>query len=584
MTPAPPNDPSRTDNYIGDVAETGVATLEPRLVGKISQQFFVPGYQRGYRWGLDEVSRLLNDIWESRNQSYYLQPVVVKAQPSGDWELIDGQQRLTTLFLIFQYMQKEGLQNAGPPFTLRYDTRQDSAAYLQDLDEGRSAANIDFHHIYVAYRCIAQWFDNKRDERQYVANKFYDALYEHVRVIWYEAPEELDSTDLFVRLNVGRIPLTDAELVKALLLSRSRAIPGASDRANEIAAQWDSFERDLRQRELWSFITGKATDEATHIRLLLDLLAPWPRGSERPLFYTFETLREEIIADPQRFWDRVVRLHSLLLGWYEDRNLYHKIGFLIAEGATLDNLVDLAHEQLQSAFNERLNERIAARMKLSEADVRALTYHSTMSGRCLLLMNVLTVLGRSASSERYSFREHARGRWSLEHIHAQSAESLTTVDQWRQWLQLHRDALRELDEVSDEAKKHALLDRVATALNQPTITADDFKPLEYELLQFLSPWDDEGSDVDSIANLALLDGGDNSALSNSVFAAKRVEVLKRDREGSYIPVCTRNAFLKYYTPAAEHHLHFWSADDRAYYLDELVEVLRPYLTAEGNAE
>src|SRR3954447_9005794 len=100
MTPAPPNHPSRTDNYIGDVAETGVATLEPRLVGKISQQFFVPGYQRGYRWGHDEVSRLLNDIWESRNQSYYLQPVVVKAHPSGDWELVDGQQRLTTLFLI----------------------------------------------------------------------------------------------------------------------------------------------------------------------------------------------------------------------------------------------------------------------------------------------------------------------------------------------------------------------------------------------------------------------------------------------------------------------------------------------------
>jgi hypothetical protein len=169
MTSTRPRGSSETSNYSDDVTVTGEATLEPRLVGKISQQFFVPGYQRGYRWGLDEVSRLLNDIWESRNQSYYLQPVVVKSQPSGDWELIDGQQRLTTLFLIFQYMKKEGLQNAGPPFTLRYDTRQDSSAYLQDIDEGRSDANIDFHHIYVAYRCIAQWFDDKGDERQYVA-------------------------------------------------------------------------------------------------------------------------------------------------------------------------------------------------------------------------------------------------------------------------------------------------------------------------------------------------------------------------------------------------------------------------------
>ena len=142
------------------MAVTAEATLEPRLVGKISEQFFVPGYQRGYRWGHDEVTRLLNDIWESRNQSYYLQPVVVKAQPGGAWELVDGQQRLTTLFLIFQYMQKEGLQNADPPFTLRYETREDSAAYLQELDEDRSNTNIDFLHIYVAYRCIAQWFDD----------------------------------------------------------------------------------------------------------------------------------------------------------------------------------------------------------------------------------------------------------------------------------------------------------------------------------------------------------------------------------------------------------------------------------------
>ena len=55
-----------------------------------------------------------------------------------------------------------------------------------------------------------------------MANAFYGALFEHVKVIWYEAPEDVDANKLFTRLNVGRIPLTDAELVKAMLLSRSR--------------------------------------------------------------------------------------------------------------------------------------------------------------------------------------------------------------------------------------------------------------------------------------------------------------------------------------------------------------------------
>ena len=229
-------------------ASTGDAYLEPRLVGDISGRFYVPAYQRGYRWGEIEVRRLLDDIWESRDKPYYLQPVVVKRH-GDEWELVDGQQRLTTLFLIFQYMKSERLQSSGADYSLRYETRADSAAYLQGLDPDLSRKNIDFFHIYEAYQCISEWFDAHEGRRQYVANKFYDALFEHVRVIWYEAADDLDAATLFTRLNVGRIPLTDAELVKALLLSRSRGSLGVTDRALEIAAQWDVIERDLRDPE-----------------------------------------------------------------------------------------------------------------------------------------------------------------------------------------------------------------------------------------------------------------------------------------------------------------------------------------------
>jgi uncharacterized protein with ParB-like and HNH nuclease domain len=216
------------------------ADLEPKLVGDISGGFYVPAYQRGYRWGEAEVRKLLDDIWESSDKPYYLQPVVVK--PHGDeWELVDGQQRLTTLFLIFQYMKSEGLQSSGAGYTMRYETRSDSARYLEELDPEFQDRNIDFFHIYEAYRCISEWFDAHEHRRQFVANKFYGALFEHVRVIWYQAPDDLDASTLFTRLNVGRIPLTDAELVKALLLSRSRGRPGTTDRALETAAQWDAI-------------------------------------------------------------------------------------------------------------------------------------------------------------------------------------------------------------------------------------------------------------------------------------------------------------------------------------------------------
>ena len=361
-------------------ASAGDAYLEPRLVGDISGRFYVPAYQRGYRWGEVEVRRLLDDIWESRDKPYYLQPVVVKRH-GDEWELVDGQQRLTTLFLIFQYMKSEGLQSSGAGYSLRYETRADSAAYLEELDPGLSQKNIDFFHIYEAYRCIREWFDAHARRRQYAANKFYDALFEQVRVIWYEAADDLDATTLFTRLNVGRIPLTDAELVKALLLSRSRGGPGVTDRALEIAAQWDVIERDLRDPELWAFITGKASEDPTHISLLLDTIAGGPTGRDRPLFHTFETLRERIAADPQEFWDEVVDLHSLVLGWHESRDLFHKIGFLIAQGASFSGLIERSKDKSKSKFEADLDELIRDNLRLSEADLRELSYQSAKTSR-----------------------------------------------------------------------------------------------------------------------------------------------------------------------------------------------------------
>jgi hypothetical protein len=436
-------------------ASAGDAHLEPRLVGDISGRFYVPAYQRGYRWGEVEVRRLLEDIWESRDKPYYLQPVVVK-QHGDEWELVDGQQRLTTLFLIFQYMKSEGLQSSGAGYSLRYETRVDSAAYLEELDPGLSQKNIDFFHIYECYRCIREWFDAHAGRRQYVANKFYDALFEHVRVIWYEAVDDLDATTLFTRLNVGRIPLTDAELVKAILLSRSRGGLGVTDRALEIAAQWDVIERDLRDPELWAFITGKASEDPTHISLLLDTIAGGPTGRDRPLFHTFETLRERIAANPQEFWNEVVDLHSLVLGWHESRDLFHKIGFLIAQGAPFSGLIERSKDKSKSKFEADLDGLIREYLRLSEAELRELSYQSAKTSRALLLMNVETVRQRKHSSERYSFREHAAARWSLEHIHAQNAEQLNRAEQWGEWLRLHRKALMAFDDV-DQIERKAVL-------------------------------------------------------------------------------------------------------------------------------
>ena len=557
-------------------AAASEASLKPIYVGDIEGRFFVPAYQRGYRWGEVEVRNLLDDIRENYGKPYYLQPIVVKKH-GDEWELIDGQQRLTTLYLIFQYMKSENLQRRGARYSLRYETREGSAGYLEWPDPALSHLNIDYFHIAKAYKCISEWFEAFGGRLEFEANEFFGALFKYVQVIWYQAPDDVDGNALFRRLNVGRIPLTDAELVKAMLLTRSSRDRNDGDRSVEIAAQWDTFERDLREPELWAFTTGKSAQDATHIDLLLDSLAGGKTGPDRPAFHTFNELRDRIEKRPHAFWDEVIELHGIALGWYADLNLFHKIGFLVAQGrVTFGQLISEAKGKAKSEFDAHLDRRIRDYLDLTEGGLRDLAYKSEKTERVLFLMNVETV--RRRDLERYSFSEHASGNWSLEHIHAQSAETLLrSKDRWTDWLKLQSRALQALDSV-DEASKEEILRSTQEALDAPDIKERAFQDLEQRYTGLLSlPVEGSEDAMHSIGNLALLDSGANSALGNSVFAVKRTEVLRRDKDGEYIPVCTRNVFLKYYTPQAETQMHFWSTLDRQYYLDEMTVTLAPYL-------
>lgn len=560
----------------------GEGLLETLAVGDIAGDFFVPAYQRGYRWGQQEVRQLLNDIRESAGASYYLQPLVVKGREDGSWELVDGQQRLTTLYLIFQYLQRNHLPNAGPNYSITYETREGSKAYLEQLSEVDANRNIDYFHMFQAYRSIETWFADFDHRATHEATRFYGYLFEGVRVLWYEAPQEMDSTELFTRLNVGRIPLTDAELVKASLLSRSQAAPGQTDQELEIAAHWDAAERDLRAPEVWAFATGDARGQSTHISLLLDTLAGGPRGGERPLFHTFETLRSEIADDPKTFWSKVVALHSLILGWYDDRDLFHKVGYLVTVGRSFQELVELSRGKGRSAFERSLDDAITSQLDLSADALADLTYGSRKTSDVLLLMNVETIRRMTDSFERYSFRAHSDGDWSLEHIHAQNAEPLNTVEQWTAWLTSHREALVDLPGV-DELHRTELLGRTDEALSRD-VTQQVFSALEQELTAAFTPAAERDDDIDSITNLTLLGQPDNAALSNSVFEVKRRLVIARDKKGSYIPVCTRNVFLKYYTDSSGQQLHFWSAEDREAYLEAIQGAVGSYLQSEEVAQ
>jgi len=580
-----------------------------RKVGDLQGHFFVPAYQRGYRWGKDEVKALLDDIYlngqRGKDDKYCLQPVVVKrrvktipetaggetaeAMPplwmdvgAEQFELIDGQQRLTTLYLLYHYLQTKAGLDIPLHFTLFYQTRPRSTDYLLRLDPSEADDNIDFFHIHAAYQCISSWFDNaaKHAARppQFLGYQIFSYLSDQIQVIWYDAGEA-DATTLFTRLNVGRIALTNAELVKALMLAQhGRGALPSEHLQVEIATQWDMIERELQKNEFWSFLTNKpAAAYPTRIEFLFDLIANKPEG-EKERFFTFlhfkRLLDEQEGSSPKQLWARVLEQFFLLREWFEDRDLYHKIGYLVAAGAGLAELLRASKQEVtKTAFKAFLDQRIRTELGLTESQARELSYDTGgyKCERLLLLFNVESVRRLDHSSERYPFHSHKSERWSLEHIHAQHSEQLATEEQWRVWLLDSCSALAavRLPLLEKEADKQVLLGDIALAL-KGKIDRKKFQQLASRImLGFLHPGGMDDT-THSIANLALLSGRANSALNNAAFQSKRLRLIELDRAGMFIPICTRRVFFKYYTEAGSQQMHLWDREDQRVYVDSML--------------
>ena len=560
----------------------------------IQGHFYIPSYQRGYRWEHEDVNRLLNDISNSNGSMYSLQPIVVMPWNKGEskdlpkWELIDGQQRLTTLWLIFNYMKTGGWKRTGAAYSLEYETRKDSAAYLADLSIDGSRTNIDFFHLYQANQAIGEWFDKADNDqaKERLIGKIHGYLCDSVRVIWYEAPANIDATALFTRLNVGRIALTNAELIKAALLSVMRK--QTIDKTKEVAAQWDGIERDLQHSEIWAFVAGMTNVESdekypTRISLLLDTLADEnkaPRAGKRPRYYTYDTLSADINNNSEVFWQEVVALHAKILGWFEQPNIYNKIGFLVACGDHFGAIVKLSRGKKKSEFEALLKQNIKNNLDVKVDDLyENLCYDDPRKGYPTLLKLLLLLNVETTTNHRFPFDKHANENWSLEHIHAQNAQDLTKAEQWKTWLETHRKALNVVEANDNYSEIKKLIAEVSTAIeevNSPRF-GERFKDISSRVEKILRPEGDVDKPDHTLANMALLTSAHNSSLNNSVFEVKRQMILALDRKDEYVPVCTRNVFLKYYAEADIRNPHYWGEADKKSYLAEIQTRLADYL-------
>lgn len=565
-------------------------SLEKKFVKDIEGRFHVPSFQRGYRWTRKEVNALLDDITDfvvSDGTSYCLQPLVVRRRTDACYDLLDGQQRLTTIYLIRLWLNaySKGFFE-GPSFSISYETRPFSASFLENPDESRKNENIDFFFINESYEAIKAWFRDKGNASD-LYSKVNERLRNSVFFIWYELAETEDkkeSIDIFRRLNIGRIPLTSSELVKASLLNMCK---GENARQDEVVLLWDDMEKALHEPDFWAFLSNSKADEyQTRLDIVLDLIAE-RSDDEKDSYFTFIAISQMLEdAGFESVWKRIRSTYLILRDWYEDFNLYHKIGYLIAtDTCWLRDIMGIAVGMHKSEFDAYLDEKIKLSIKPRNKKYCDLAYDKdwNLLSRILLLFNVETVRKGSQGTVRFPFVEvklkyRKNVAWSLEHIHAQNSDALSTEAAYREWLMEHKKSLENV-RASVSTPDHTrsfdeLIKKSDDLLAKGRITDESFRNLSREVISLLSGGADDTDH--SIGNLALLRTDDNAALNNAVFDVKRMKIVEMEKNGRYIPVCTRNVFLKYYSPE-DSQIHFWSEANKASYVDAITDVLKNYL-------
>lgn len=601
----------------------------------LDKSFIVPSYQRGYRWQAQQVLELLTDLAEfarpphEPDEFYCLQPIVVTPSEThpDHWEVIDGQQRLTTLHLILGFLETQLTGEGLGRFSLQYVTREHSAEFLERPDPKQKGDYIDFAHMWDAWTTIEEWFTKtyKGTRGDFLGVLIRsDGYGPNVRVIWYELPDSDKPIEVFRRLNIGKISLTNAELIRALFLSRTpRENREAKALRLRIAYQWDDIERRLQDDAFWYYVHEGQSDFATRIEYLFAILMLRENQTiklgEHGLFLAYQKYAKKRGGDLGTLWQEVRDLHLALEEWYEDETLdfYHLVGTAVTlktwgttPSATSEEvIVDLLRRRqglLRSELDEHLRRTIFDQVfpRLADSDtpfdrselegaiereIGKLAYPDDPRRRpirgVLLLFNVATLM-RHGSNQRFRFdlfKSHTKG-WDIEHIRSVESSMPRVVTAQRRWLDNVLDywsEQRRPDDLEQRDRLARLRERVESFRAARTHDRQAFIPLYLDILAHFG--ERESEDVDNgIGNLALLDAATNRSYGNAVFPIKRREITRLDSKGVFTPPCTTNAFLKYYTRHPS-DMFFWKTTDRDDYRGAIVRELLDFFCPEEPA-
>ena len=529
-----------------------------------ASKYLIPSYQRGYKWASDNtgaVTILLNDLkkaFEVKKKEYYLQYITVKetrVDQDTVLELIDGQQRLTTLSILIavaaNVLKEKDFANDKLNYEVRGDFFQtaihsDLPQYLKEDWVEPNNFSQDKHYIISAARRIDKFIVDtydSTDERK----TFFAFVTDNVKII-VNVVDRGNSERVYSNLNSNKVILTEAELIKGILLTKVTRSDDKRKRFREITEErmklgmlWDEMARWCNSPEVRSFYFKDKKDGMTEL-MKFALYYKYPETSynekkdpkDYPLFNCYLDL-----PNHQEAYQAIVDSYRVLRDLYDDAEIYNLLGYIMSvEKAPLNSCVEMVKpkDSILSSYIQAKQTKKELKVWLLEQikgiipkrNVGDLWYDENNDEihRVLLALNVFEPNDNRISRSRFDFYSFKNSDWTLEHIFPKSPEGkkhdLTDAE---------KEEFKNLISDIDDKK---LKDDVFDLLDKPSRTQEE-KELLYNALNKV---------VNTIGNMCLLTRGDNASNGCKFFKDKRINIYKLIAKGSFVPKHTFEVFSK----------------------------------------
>lgn len=345
----------------------------------------------------------------------------------------------------------------------------------------------------------------------------------------------------------------------------------------EIANEWDSIETSLQDDKFWYFLSDKNKQD-NRIELIFDLMNDSEINDSYSTFRYFNNkLSGKTEKDMNEYWEKVQDYFQRFNEWYKNRELYHKIGFILTSERANTDIKTLYNNSLQlkkKDFILFLGNIIKNSYK--KESFSQLDYEDKNTRSVLLLYNILTMLQNDCDSSYFPFDEYKLKKWNIEHIASRKDSSSVPLQSRREWL---NDVKCYIDNSTAIGKE--LIENIDKLIKSNDLENDSrFAPLYDKVTDHFNEYIEQENDINGISNLALLDEKTNKGYKNAVFPLKRKKIIDLDRSGGFVPICTKNVFLKFFSDYPP-KISFWTQDDREKYENDLVRVLSGYLEVDN---